>query len=129
MNCPQKLERRGMAKAHLPPGSGEGALDLFAQLGRCPLVVIQRKDPLAAGAVKSAVLLRAMAGKIRRHVNRGAELAADFHGTVGAAGIHHHDLVGPCDRLQAAAYHAFGVLGGDDDREPHLTWRRVKREL
>ena len=52
----------------------------------------------------------------------GAGGPGDLHGAVGAAGIHHHDLVGKAHRFQAGANVGLLVQGDDSDGQTHNQW-------
>src|SRR5439155_3399943 len=92
----------------------EHGADLLSELRGDLLVRVHREDPVAGRLLEGEVLLGGEPGP-RSDPNAVGELARDLARLVTGLGVHHDELVGPGQALEAGPEPLF-LVEGDDDR-------------
>ena len=90
--------------------------DLLSELRGDLLVRVHREDPVAGRLLEGEVLLGGEPGP-RPDPNAVRELARDLDRLVARLGVHHDQLVGPGQALEAVAQALFLVERDDDRRD------------
>ncbi|EWH02807.1 hypothetical protein Q427_06570 [Halomonas sp. BC04] len=116
--CP---EAPGEARKRINDGlvQGHGGFDAVTQLGCHPLVRVDHQDPVAHHQRLGALPLHAEALPVVLNHDLVGKCPGDITRGIGTAGIHHHDLVHPAQRLQAGAQMRFLVLDDQYGSQAH----------
>ncbi len=113
----ERVELHAKARVALRPR--DRRLDRRAQLRRDDLIRIDVEDPLAARPLVGRLPHPPLAS-VGQRVEVAGVAARDLLGTIGAAAVHDHDLVGPRDALEHGVEEPLLVQSDDEDAELRL---------